>query len=138
MDTTVATIAVGLGADVIEKHVTLARADGGVDSAFSLEPQELARLVQDVRMARNAIGTPTYQPTKSEEKGLKFRRSLYVVADVKAGELLTHQNVRSIRPAFGLPPKYLDQVIGRKAARDLAFGEPLAEAMIEGGIGRMR
>lgn len=134
MDTTVATIAVGLGADVIEKHVTLARADGGVDSAFSLEPEELARLVRDVRIARSAIGRPNYGPTKSEEKGLKFRRSLYVVANVKAGELLTHDNIRSIRPAFGLAPKYLDQVIGRRAARDLVFGEPLTMSMIEGGL----
>jgi pseudaminic acid synthase len=135
MDTTVATVAVGLGADVIEKHVTLARADGGVDSAFSLEPHELARLVRDVRIARSAVGTPTYQPTKSEETGLKHRRSLYVVAEAKAGEVLTHENVRSIRPALGLLPKYLDRVIGRRATRDLKFGEPLTESMIEGGLG---
>lgn len=131
MDTIIATIAVGLGATVIEKHVTLSRAEGGVDSAFSLEPAELKRLVQDVRIARAAIGTPSYRPTASELKGLKFRRSLYVVSDVKAGECLTTENVRSIRPAFGIAPRFLDDVIGRRATRDLKRGEPLAPEMIE-------
>lgn len=135
MDTTIATIAVGLGATIIEKHFTLARAEGGVDSAFSLEPHELARLVRDVRIARSAVGEPCYRPTPSERKGLKYRRSLYVVADVKAGETLTHANIRSIRPAFGLAPKYLDAVIGKTAARDLKRGEALQLEMLAGGLG---
>ncbi len=134
MDTTVATLAVGMGACVIEKHVTLARADGGVDSAFSLEPPELERLVRDTRMAHAALGAPAYRPTRSEEAGLKFRRSLYVVADVSAGDELTPSNVRSIRPSLGLAPKHLDAVIGRRAARDLKRGEPLAADMVEGGL----
>ena len=134
MDTTVATLAVGMGACVIEKHVTLARADGGVDSAFSLEPPELARLVRDAKLAHSALGTPVYRPTKSEESGLKFRRSLYVVADVAAGGELTPENIRSIRPSLGLAPVHLDKVLGRRASRDLRRGEPLASDMIEGGV----
>lgn len=134
MDTGVATVAVGLGASVIEKHVTLARADGGVDSAFSLEPEELARLVRDTRMAHAALGKPAYRPTPSEAAGLPFRRSLYVVADVAAGEALTETNIRSIRPSNGLAPKYLDRVLGQRASRRLSRGEPLAADMIEGGL----
>ncbi len=134
MDTTIATIAVGLGASIIEKHFTLARTDGGVDSAFSLEPDELARLVRDARIARRAVGQPLYRPAPSEVKGLKYRRSLYVVADIKAGAAFTPENVRSIRPAFGLKPKLFDAVIGRLAARDLKRGEALSEAMIAGGL----
>jgi N-acetylneuraminate synthase len=134
MDTTVATLSVAMGACLIEKHVTLARADGGVDSAFSLEPEELARLVRDTRIAHAALGAPAYRPTRSEEAGLKFRRSLYVVADIGAGEPLTQANIRSIRPSLGLPPKHLDVVLGRVAARDLKRGEPLAAEMIVGGI----
>ncbi|GAA0551584.1 N-acetylneuraminate synthase [Rhizomicrobium palustre] len=134
MDTTISTIAVGLGANIIEKHFTLARADGGVDSAFSLEPHELHRLVRDVRIAKSAIGSPRYQPAPSEVKGLKYRRSLYVVADVKAGEVFTPENVRSIRPSFGLRPKFLDAVLGKKATRDVKRGEALAEEMIVGGL----
>jgi pseudaminic acid synthase len=136
LDTTVATLAVGLGASIIEKHVTLARADGGVDSAFSLEPSELARLVRDVRIAQVACGSPTYGATESEKQTLKFRRSLYVVADVKAGELLTHENVRSIRPSLGLAPKFLDRVVGLRAGRDLKRGEPLDASMIAGGLSK--
>ena len=135
MDTTIATIAVGLGASVIEKHVTLARADGGVDSAFSLEPDELARLVRDVKTAYLSVGAPAFRPTKSEESGLKFRRSLYVVADIAAGEVFTSETVRSIRPSKGLAPKFLDVVLGRRATRALCRGEALAEDMIDGGIG---
>ncbi|MEQ9609723.1 MAG: pseudaminic acid synthase [Kiloniellaceae bacterium] len=134
LGTTVAAIAVALGAAVIEKHFTLARADGGVDSAFSLEPAELKRLVEEAAVARAAIGAPAYQPTRSEATVLKNRRSLYVVAPVARGEALTHDNLRSIRPGHGMKPKHLDAVIGRKAARDLAFGEPLDPSMIEGGF----
>ena len=133
LDTTVATIAVALGACAIEKHVTLSRADGGVDSAFSLEPDELARLVRDVSVAQAAVGVPTYAPTRSEANVLRNRRSLYVVAPVRDGEVLTPDSVRSIRPANGLSPKHLDRVLGRRAARDLSYGEPLSWSMVEGG-----
>jgi N-acetylneuraminate synthase len=134
MDTAIATLAVAMGACLIEKHVTLARADGGVDSAFSLEPEELARLVRDSRIAHSAIGAPAYGPTESERKTLKFRRSLYVVADVRAGEELTEASVRSIRPALGMAPKWLDAVLGCRAARDLKRGEPLTADMVAGGV----
>lgn len=134
MDTLVAALAVAMGATIIEKHVTLARADGGVDSAFSLEPEELARLVRDVRTAQAAIGTPAFGPTAAEMGALRFRRSLYVVADVKAGEVLTEVSVRSIRPAYGMAPKFLDRVLGRRAARDLRRGEALSADMVAGGV----
>ena len=125
LDTVVATAAVSLGACVIEKHFTLSRAEGGVDSAFSLEPDELARLVEHTRIAWSALGNPSYRPTKSEAGVLKHRRSLYVVKPIKAGELFTTENVRSIRPANGLLPKYLSQVIGGRAACDIEFGQAL-------------
>lgn len=134
MDTLASTVAAGLGAVLIEKHFTLARADGGVDSAFSLEPDELARLVLDVKTAFAARGQASYRPTNSEKATLKFRRSLYVVADLAEGEEFTEAHVRSIRPALGLPPKYLDQVLGKRAARDLKRGEPFAADMVEGGL----
>ena len=136
MGTLAATVAVGLGASLIEKHVTLARADGGVDSAFSLEPAELERLVADTRAAQAALGTPAYGPTEAERDSLRFRRSLYVVADVKKGAVITEASVRSIRPAHGLPPKYLDAVLGQKASRDLKRGEALKADMVEGGVTR--
>jgi len=134
MDTTVATVSVGMGASLIEKHVTLSRADGGVDSAFSLEPAELERLVRDVRTAHAALGEPAYRPLAVESGVLKHRRSLYVVADMAEGEVFTAATVRSIRPANGLAPKHLDTVLGRRAARALRRGEPLAAEMIAGGL----
>ena len=134
LGTVVSAIAVGLGACFIEKHFTLARAEGGVDSAFSLEPAELAELVATARIAHVAVGAPAFEPTWSEQIVLKNRRSLYVVAPVAKGEMLTEANVRSIRPGNGLKPKFLDVVLGRRAARELAFGEPLDASMVEGGI----
>lgn len=123
--------AVALGAVVIEKHVTLARKDGGPDSAFSLEPDELKQLVQGVRAAWAARGRVDYSRKPSEAGNAIFRRSLYIVADVAKGERLTSRHVRSIRPGHGLPPKYLDQILGQRAARDLSRGEPVSLAMIE-------
>lgn len=134
MGTVVPAIAIALGADVIEKHFTLDREDGGVDSAFSLDTAELTELVKVARMARQTIGSPAFAPTKSEAIVLKNRRSLYVVAPVAKGEVFTLDNVRSIRPGFGLKPKHLDAVLGRVAARDIPFGEPLDVSMIEGGL----
>ncbi|WP_269583958.1 pseudaminic acid synthase [Roseibium sp. Sym1] len=119
--------AVALGASVIEKHFTLARADGGPDSAFSLEPDELKRLVEDTRAAWAAKGRVNYGTKGSDEAKMgMLRRSLYIVNDVAAGEPLTETNVRSIRPGYGLNPKYLPDVLGRTAKRDLKRGEPLA------------
>jgi pseudaminic acid synthase len=131
LDTFAAAVAVGQGAVLIEKHFTLARADGGVDSAFSLEPDELKRLVDDSRVAHASLGQPNYRPSKAEQGMLIARRSLFVVADIRAGEPFTPENVRSIRPNLGLPPRHLNAVLGAVAARDVKRGEPLAADMIE-------
>jgi pseudaminic acid synthase len=122
--------AVALGAAVIEKHFTLARADGGPDAAFSLEPAEFTALVADCKNAWRALGRANYDELGSERAAAGHRRSLYVAADVKAGETLTAANIRSVRPGFGLPPKELPKVLGRKAARDLRYGEPLSWNMV--------
>lgn len=126
MGTAVSVAAVALGACVIEKHFTLARADGGPDAAFSLEPDELAALTRDCRAAWEALGEVRYEEVEAEAASRDHRRSLYVVADVRRGEVLTPANVRSIRPGFGMAPKHLAAVLGRPAARDLKRGEPLA------------
>ena len=114
-----------LGASVIEKHVTLERADGGVDSDFSLEPHELAALVRETRNGWLALGSTVIAPTDAELEGLRFRRSLYVVEDVRAGEAVTPTNVRSIRPAGGLAPDEITRVLGRTFTRDVARGTAL-------------
>ncbi|MEV4637709.1 pseudaminic acid synthase [Actinoplanes sp. NPDC049548] len=121
---------VAFGACLIEKHVTLDRGDGGVDSAFSLEPQELAALVVESERAWQALGTTSIGPTEAEKEGLRFRRSLYVVADVKAGDVLTEANVRSIRPTGGLAPDAIGMVLGRTFQRDAAKGTPLSWDLI--------
>jgi N-acetylneuraminate synthase len=129
--TAVSVAAVALGACVIEKHFTLARADGGPDAAFSLEPDELTRLVADCRAAWEALGEVSYAVKPSERGNLAFRRSLFVVRPVAAGEPLTAENVRSIRPGHGLAPKHLPAVLGRSARRPLERGEPLSWEMID-------
>jgi len=118
----VAVASIALGASVIEKHFTLRRADGGVDSTFSLEPEELAQLVVESERAWQGLGQVSYGPTEPEKKSLQFRRSLYVVKDLKAGDVLTRDNVRAIRPGFGLPPKHLDEVLGKTVKRDVKRG----------------
>jgi pseudaminic acid synthase len=119
--------AVSLGAVAIEKHVTLKRADGGVDSAFSLEPQELAALVRESRQAWESLGSGEYRPSASEAASRAFRRSLYVVQPIRAGEAFTTQNLRSIRPGFGLAPDELEQIVASaRASCDLEPGTPLA------------
>jgi len=128
--TSTAVAAIALGACIIEKHFTLARADGGPDSAFSLEPDELKRLVEDCRHAWEALGHATLARAPDEDANRQFRRSLYVMRDVPAGTVLTPADIRSIRPGFGLEPKRLPQVMGRPAARDLKRGEPLAWDMV--------
>ena len=114
-----------LGAAVIEKHFTISRAVPGPDSSFSLEPQEFRAMVDAIRVAEKALGRVTYESNDDERACRAFRRSLFIVEDVKAGETLTDRHVRSIRPGDGLPPKFLKHAIGRRAARDLAKGTPL-------------
>ena len=130
--TAAAVAAVALGACVIEKHFTLARADGGPDAAFSLEPVEFQALVSDARSAWESLGQAQYDLLGSERANAQFRRSIYVAADVKAGAAITASDVRSIRPGLGLAPGHRDAVIGRIAARDLKRGEPMSWDMLEG------
>lgn len=127
----VAAASVALGATVIEKHFTLRRTDGGVDSAFSLEPSEMQTLVTETERAWQARGNVHYGPTPSEVKSLQFRRSLYVVADAKAGDLLTSANVRAIRPGLGMAPKHLARVLGRRFRTDVKRGTPLQAELFE-------
>ena len=126
LDDTSAIVAVALGASIVEKHFTLARSDGGPDATFSLEPDELATLVRSIRTAEAALGDVRYGPSESDRASLAFRRSLYVVAPVRAGQALTAADVRSLRPAGGLEPRHLPDVMGRVAARDLDVGHPLS------------
>lgn len=126
----VAVAAVALGAVMIEKHFTLARADGGPDAAFSMEPAEFAALVEACKIAHQSLGTVTYRRRASESGNAQFRRSLYVVRDLRAGERLTAEAVKSIRPGHGLAPKYWDQVLGRTVIRDIARGTPLSWDLI--------
>jgi pseudaminic acid synthase len=123
--------AVALGACIIEKHFTLSRSEPGPDSAFSLEPDEFRAMVDAVRLAEEALGTVSYGVTESEAVSRAFRRSLFVVEDVRAGELFTEVNIRSIRPGHGLHTRYLDDVIGRRATRDVPRGTPLNWTMVE-------
>jgi len=120
-----------LGASVIEKHLTLRRTDGGPDAAFSLEPEELKRLVESVREVEKAIGQPSYGSGKRESENIVFRRSLFVVENIKAGGQFTRKNVRCIRPGYGLAPKFLLELLGQKASRDIERGTPLTLDLIE-------
>lgn len=117
---------VALGACVIEKHFTLSRAEGGVDSAFSMEPAEMKQLVEECQNAYKALGKVSYELSESEKKSLKFRRSLYVAKDVKQGESFTAENIRSVRPGYGLHPRHYEEVLGKTATRDLKLGTPLS------------
>ncbi len=121
----VAVAGVAVGAVAVEKHVTVRRADGGVDSAFSLEPDELAALVRETEAARLAVSPARFGPTEDERDTLALRRSLYVVADVAAGDVVSPANVRAIRPAGGLPPDAIDRVIGRRFATAVTAGTPV-------------
>ena len=119
-----------LGSRVIEKHITLSRADGGPDSAFSMEPKEFSAMVRDVRAAESALGHINYGPTAKEVRSRDFRRSLFVVKDIKAGERYTPENIRSIRPAVGLHTRYFEQVLGARAKTDIRAGTPLSWNLI--------
>jgi len=122
----VAIASVALGASVIEKHFTLNRADGGVDSAFSIEPEELSALVIETDRAWKSLGAVTYGPTESELNSLIFRRSIYIAAEMKAGEVFTTKNLRVVRPANGLHPRFYEQLLGRRINRDAEVGTPMS------------
>jgi pseudaminic acid synthase len=126
----VSVASLALGASVIEKHFTLKRADGGVDSTFSMEPAEMAQLVTESERAWQSLGTVAYGATESERKSLQFRRSLYVTQDMKPGDALTADNLRAIRPGLGLPPKFLPQLLGKRVNRDIPRGTAFTWSMI--------
>lgn len=126
-----AVAAVALGASVIEKHFTLRRADGGVDSAFSLEPEEMRSLVVETERARLSLGRVSYGPGEKEKVSLNYRRSLYAGRDIQAGEAFTPENIRRIRPGFGLPPKHFDTLLMRRAKSDIARGTPLSWDLVD-------
>jgi N-acetylneuraminate synthase len=130
---TVPVAAASMGACIIEKHLTLARADGGPDSAFSMEPDEFKAMVHAVRTAEKALGTVHFGASDHESKSRVFRRSLFVVCDVKKGQKFTSDNVRSIRPAHGLHPRHLPEVVGRTASRDIERGTPLSWELVNPG-----
>ena len=118
--------AVAVGARLIEKHFTLRRADGGPDSSFSMEPDEFAQMVRDIRQVEKALGRVSYERTVDEQNSVVFRRSVFVVADVRRGEKFTPENVRVIRPGYGLHPRFLEVVLGKTASVDISRGTPLS------------
>ena len=122
--------AVALGATVIEKHFTLDRAEGGVDAAFSMEPAEMAALVAETERAWQALGGIQYGPTAAEGPSMRFRRSLYIAKDMKAGDVLTAENLRIIRPGYGLAPKYYEVLLGQRVNRDLEKGTAVEWGMV--------
>lgn len=125
MGSAVAVGAVALGARIIEKHFTLSRSGGGPDGAFSMEPDEFKQMVQDIRTVEKALGTVCYELTAKQKESKVFRRSLFVVRDIKAGEVFSEENVRSIRPGYGLEPKFIYNVLGRKSKTFIKIGTPL-------------
>lgn len=127
----VAVASVALGAAVVEKHFTLRRADGGVDSAFSLEPEELKALVTETERAWQALGQVSYGPTEPERASSQYKRSLYVTKDMHAGEVFTTENLRAIRPGLGLPPKFYERLLGKKIIRDVKKGTPVGWDLVE-------
>lgn len=125
MGSAVAGASVALGAKVIEKHLTLRRADGGVDSAFSMEPEEFKKMVDDIRIIEKALGTVTYELSPKQVAEREHCRSLFIAKDMKAGDILTPENLRSVRPGFGLHTKYYDQLLGKKINKDVSMGTPM-------------
>jgi pseudaminic acid synthase len=130
IDNTASNTAIALGASIIEKHFTLDKSDGSVDAAFSLEPEGFKYLKSETTRVHKALGVAGYDVKPSEAGGRDFRRSLYVSQSIKKGECFTTENIRSVRPAFGLHTRYLEQVIGQKANQDIAFGEPMSEQFL--------
>lgn len=131
LDNTTAVVSVALGACVIEKHFTLDRKGGGPDDSFSLEPEGLVELCESTKIAWKALGTVNYGLKSSEQGNVKFRRSLYFTKDMKAGDIITPDNVRSVRPGYGLAPKYYDEVLGKRVTVDIRKNSPLAFNLIE-------
>lgn len=131
MGYSVSTAAVALGASVIEKHFTLRRSDGGSDAAFSMEPEEFASMVKSIREVEKALGTISYDLTEKQKSSREHSRSLFVVKDIKKGELFTEENVKSIRPAFGMQTKYVKEVIGKRARVDIKKGTPMEWKLID-------
>ena len=127
----VAIAGVALGATIIEKHFTINRSDGGVDSSFSMEPNEMRDLVSESKKAWNAIGSVHYGPTKSEIGSLAFKRSIYIVENIKCGEMLTKNNLRIIRPGYGIPPKFIDLVLGMRVSSDVKAGTALSWDLVK-------
>jgi len=125
LGSSVAVAAVALGAEVIEKHFILDRDLGGPDASFSMEPEEFAYMVKQIREVEKALGKVTYEPSEKVKNSRIFKRSLFVVADIKKGEIFTDKKIRSIRPGDGLPPKYLNEILGKKANCDINRGTPL-------------
>ncbi len=121
---------VAMGAVVIEKHFTLSRADGGVDAAFSLEPEEMKALVEESQRARQSLGQVTYGPSEKERPSLKFRRSIYITQDLEVGETLTADNIKVIRPGYGLEPIYYDLLLGKSIKRTAQKGTPVSWDLI--------
>ncbi|WP_313131402.1 pseudaminic acid synthase [Anaerocolumna sp.] len=131
MGSAVSVAAVSLGAKVIEKHLTLSRSDGGADAAFSMEPHEFKKMVEDIRIVEKAIGTVTYELTDKQIKSREHSRSLFVVKNIKKGEVFTADNVKSIRPAFGLHTMFYEEILGKTAATDIEKGTPLNWELVE-------
>lgn len=131
LGTEVAVASVAMGAKIVEKHMTLCRAEGGVDAAFSMEPDEFASMVQQIRNVEAAMGQISYELTEKQIDGRKLGRSLFIAEDIQAGELFTEKNIRSVRPAAGLAPKHYVNVLGREAICDLKKGMPLSWEMIK-------
>lgn len=127
----VSVAAIALGATVIEKHITLRRSDGGADAAFSLEPEEFSSLVREGQSAFSALGNPEWSMQDSEKESRRLRRSLYVVADVKAGDLITAENLRAIRPGAGDPPKFYEHYLGKRFAKDVSRGTPMIQDLVQ-------
>jgi pseudaminic acid synthase len=126
LSNTTAIASIAMGGSIIEKHFTLDRNGGGPDDSFSLEPEGLKQLCEDSKTAWDSLGQVNYERKKSEDKNVIFRRSLYVVKNIRAGGIITKENVKSIRPGFGLAPKFYEQVVGRIASRDISLGTPLS------------
>ncbi len=131
MGSAVAVASVALGARMVEKHFTLSRADGGPDAAFSMEPAEFKKMADEIRIVEKALGRVTYQLTEKQERSREEGRSLFVTQDIGAGEVFTPENLRSIRPAFGMAPMYYEEVLGKKARVSIPRGTPMAWEYVE-------
>lgn len=130
MGSTVSGASVALGGRVVEKHLTLAREDGGVDSAFSMEPAEFKKMVDDIRIIEKAVGRVTYDLSPKQEREREHARSLFIAKDMKAGDVFTEENLRSVRPGNGLHTKYYEDILGKKIAKDAKLGTPLSWSLI--------